>query len=109
VYQTLSRCGKPNCKCVREGALHAAWRLYWTEGGKTRLKILHPSEVADYQRLTGNYIRFRKARARLVKIHQKMIALVNQLEKGMTKSSVTHPILGGCFFIFIEVGIPSAD
>lgn len=88
VYQAVSKCGKPNCVCVREGKLHSAWRFYWTEGGKTLNRVLSKSEVDYYQKLTRNYRRFRKARARLVKIHKEMIELINILEKGMTKESV---------------------
>lgn len=88
VYLNKTRCGKPNCKCVREGILHTSWKLYWTEDGKTQQQTLKKSEVAYYQKLTKNYMRFRKARARMVKIHQEMMKLINLLEKGMTKSSV---------------------
>jgi hypothetical protein len=88
VYQSKSRCGKSNCKCVREGILHLVWRLYWTENGKTKLRALKYSELVYYQKLTRNYMRFRKARARSVKIHREMIELINVLEKGMTKGSV---------------------
>ena len=90
VYQTKSRCGRSNCRCVKEGSLHLIWRLYWTEDGKARLKALKKHEVYDYQRLTINYQRFRKARARLVKIHQEMIRLINLLEKGMTKGKIKY-------------------
>jgi len=90
VYQTKSRCGKPNCRCVKEGSWHLMWRLYWTEDGNARLKALKKHEVYDYQRLTANYQRFRKARARLVKIHQEMIRLINLLEKGMTKGKIKY-------------------
>jgi len=88
VYQSRSRCGKPNCRCVREGALHGVWKLYWTEGGKTKQQAIKKGTVYDYQRLTANYQRFRKARARLVKIYQEMIQLINFLEKGLTKGKV---------------------
>ncbi len=88
VYQAFSKCGKANCVCVREGKLHIAWRFYWTEGGKTLNRVLSKSEIVYYQRLTRNYQRFRKARARLVKIHKEMIELINILEQGMTKESV---------------------
>ncbi len=88
VYQTKSRCGKPNCKCVKEGAFHSVWRLYWSEGGKTKLIAIKKGTVYDYQRLTANYQRFRRARARLVKIYQEMIQLINFLEKGLTKGKV---------------------
>ncbi len=85
---TKSRCGKANCRCVKEGALHSAWKLYWTEGGKTRQKTIKKGKVYDYQRLTANYQRFRKARVRLVKIYQEMIQLINVIEKGLTKGKV---------------------
>jgi len=88
IYQASSKCGKPNCVCVREGKLHIAWRFYWTEDGKTLNRVLSKSEVDYYQKLTRNYIRFRKARARLVKIHKEMIEVINILEQGMTKESV---------------------
>jgi len=88
VYPTKSRCGKPNCKCVKEGALHTVWRLYWSEGGKTKLIAIKKGTVYDYQRLTANYQRVRRARARLVKIHWEMIKLINLLEKGLTKGKV---------------------
>ncbi len=90
VYQSKSRCGKPNCRCVKEGALHTVWRLYWTEGGKTKMRALKKGEVYNYQRLTANYQRFRKARARLVKLHQEMIALINFLEKGLIRGDVRN-------------------
>ncbi len=88
VCLSRSKCGKPNCRCVREGKLHGVWKLYWTEGGKTKLKALKKGEVYEYQHLTANYQHFRKARARLVKIYQEMIQLINFLEKGLTKANV---------------------
>lgn len=88
VYQAASKCGKPNCVCVREGKLHTAWRFYWTEGGKTLNRVISKSEVDYYQKLTRNYKRFRKARARLVKIHKEMLELIDILEQRLTKESV---------------------
>ncbi|MEO0136898.1 MAG: hypothetical protein ABIL86_05130 [candidate division WOR-3 bacterium] len=44
------------------------------------------SAVYDYQQLTANYQRFR--RARLVKIYQEMIQLINFIERGLTKGKV---------------------
>jgi len=90
VYQTKSRCGKANCKCAKEGALHPVWRLYWSEGGKTKLIAIKKGRVYEYQRLTTNYQRFRKARARLVKIYQEMMQLINSIEKGLTRGKVKN-------------------
>ncbi len=86
MYQSKSRSGKPNCRCVRERALHVVWKLYWTEGGKTKQIAIKKSAVYDYQQLTANYQRFR--RARLVKIYQEMIQLINFIERGLTKGKV---------------------
>lgn len=94
VCLSKSRCGKPNCRCVREGKLHAIWKLYWSEGGKTKLIAIKKGTVYDYQRLTANYQRFRKARARLVKIYQEMIQLINFIEKGLTKGKVKSYLKG---------------
>lgn len=94
VYQSKSRCGKPNCRCVREGKLHGVWKLYWTEGGKTKQIAIKKGGVYDYQRLTANYQRFRKARARLVRIYQEMIQLINFIEKGLTKGKVKSYLKG---------------
>lgn len=94
VYQSKSRCGKPNCRCVREGKLHGVWKLYWTEGGKTKQIAIKKGVVYDYQRLTANYQRFRKARARLVRIYQEMIQLINFIEKGLTKGRVKSYLKG---------------
>lgn len=95
VYQAVSKCGKPNCVCVREGKLHIAWRFYWTEHDKTLNRVISKSEVDYYQKLTRNYRRFRRARARLVKIHKAMIELIDILERGLTKESVKGHVKRG--------------
>ncbi|MEO0165715.1 MAG: hypothetical protein ABIL39_06215 [candidate division WOR-3 bacterium] len=60
-------------------------------GSYIRLKVvkqiaIKKSAVYDYQQLTANYQRFR--RARLVKIYQEMIQLINFIERGLTKGKV---------------------
>lgn len=82
VYDLQTRCGKPSCRCASdEGPRHSSTVLSWSEHGKTRLRTLPPGERARYQQLTDDYRRFRQARATLVKLHRRMLATVDQLEK----------------------------
>lgn len=82
VYQLQTRCGKPSCHCASDqGPLHSSTVLSWSERGKTRLRTLPPGERARSRQLTENYRRFRQARATLVKLHRRMLASLDQLEK----------------------------
>lgn len=84
VYELQTRCGKPSCHCAsREGPLHSSTVLSWSEHGKTRLRTLPPGERAHLRQLTENYRRFRQARATLVKLHRRMLATIDQLEKAL--------------------------
>lgn len=77
------KCGKKNCKCVREGKLHIVWRITRSNKGKTQTKSLCQSELMEkYKGLTDNYRRFRRARARLVKIQREALSLINRIERG---------------------------
>ena len=79
VYELRRRCGKPTCGCAR-GALHGTVVLSWSEGGRTRLRSLPPGRRADLRAAVHRYQRFRRARARLVKLHAEMLALIAELE-----------------------------
>jgi hypothetical protein len=82
VYELHTRCGKPSCRCAsEEGPLHSSTVLSWSEHGKTRLRTLPPGERAHFRELTDNYRRFRQARATLVKLHRRMLATLDRLEK----------------------------
>jgi len=84
VYQLQTRCGKPSCHCASdEGPLHLSPVLSWSEHGKTRLRTLPAGERARFQQLTGNYRRFRQTRAALVKLHRRMLATIDRLEKAL--------------------------
>lgn len=83
VYLMKTKCGKKGCKCERVGQLHTAWRFSRSQEGKTQAEYLSKKDVLRYKRLTQNYRRFRRARARLVKIHQEQIKLLNFLEEGL--------------------------
>jgi len=46
VYDLLTRCGNPVCRCRREGPIHPITRLSWKEGGRTRT-IKVPPELKE--------------------------------------------------------------
>jgi len=88
VYENKTKCGKGNCKCKMEGKLHLTWRIYWSEGGKTKVKAIKKGKYYEYKELTANYKRFREARAKLVKIQKEMIKIIDYIEKGLTKRNI---------------------
>jgi len=55
--------------------------LSWSDQGKTHLRTLPPGEHSRFRQWTENYRRFRRARAALVKLHQKMLVRIDRLEK----------------------------
>ena len=81
VYTLRRRCGKPTCGCA-QGHLHGTVVLSWSEAGRTRLQTLPPSRRGDVRAAVRRYQRFRRARARLVKLHAQMLRLIDALEAG---------------------------
>ena len=84
VYDLQTRCGKPSCHCASDpGPLHTSTVLSWSEHGKTRLRALPPGKRWALRQFTENYRRFRQARAALVKLHRRMLAHIDHLEKAL--------------------------
>ena len=84
VYELKTRCGKPSCHCAaEEGPLHSSTVLSWSQSGKTRLLSVPDGDRARWQRLTENYRRFRQDRAKLVKLHRRMLLTIDRLEKAL--------------------------
>jgi len=79
VYTLRRQCGKPTCACAR-GELHGSVVLSWSEAGRTRLRSLPPGRRGDVRAAVRRYQRFRRSRARLVKLHAEMLALIAALE-----------------------------
>lgn len=79
VYQQRRKCGKPNCACAT-GKPHRTMILSRSEEGRTRLVSIPEGRLVDLQVLTERYQRFRRARARLGQIYQKMLWLIDELE-----------------------------
>lgn len=80
VYELARKCGKPNCVCTR-GELHRSMVLTWSEKGKGRLLSIPPERLREVQQKSGEYLRFRRARARVTKIHREILAVLDRIEK----------------------------
>jgi len=80
VYQMARKCGKPNCICTR-GELHRSMVLSWSEGGKSRLFSIPPERVRELKEKSEEYLRVRRARARVTEICKEILALLDQMEK----------------------------
>ena len=85
IYKGKTKCGNKNCKCEREGELHEVWRYYRSENGKISNRTIKEGELIKLEKGTNNYKRFRKARMRLVKIHQEKLKIIDVLEKSKIK------------------------
>lgn len=84
VYELKTRCGKPTCHCASpDGPLHSTSVLSWSQAGKTRLRSIPDREATRLRRLTENYRRFRQNRAKLVKLHRRMLLTIDRLEKAL--------------------------
>ena len=84
VYDLRTRCGKRSCHCASKvGPLHSSTVISWSEHGKTRLRTLPPDERSHLRQLTESYRRFRNARAALVKLHRRILDLIDRLEKAL--------------------------
>jgi len=80
VYELARKCGKPNCICTR-GQLHRSMVLTWSEGGKSRLFSIPPERVGELKDKSEEYLRVRRARARVTEICREIIAVLDQMEK----------------------------
>jgi hypothetical protein len=83
VYRLRRKCGKAACRCL-EGHLHESWVLSVPEKGRKRMQAVPKGNRLKWQQMTDRYRRFRRARARLVKLFAEMIRLVDELERERT-------------------------
>lgn len=77
-YLLRRKCGKPNCRCTR-GDLHKRWVITRSEEGKDCIYGVPTEQRAQLRRLTGEYRRWQRARAVLVKRQQELLQRVDQL------------------------------
>lgn len=80
VYEMVRKCGKRSCPCTR-GRLHRTWVLSWSEQGKTRLLSIPAGRLAELQEKSVDYLRFRRARARVSESYREILALLDRIEK----------------------------
>jgi hypothetical protein len=85
VYELHTKCGKPSCRCADGTALHSCLVISWTAKGRKRLRTVPKEQRVELMALTHRYRRFRKARARLIEIHARMLSIVDRLEAARRK------------------------
>ncbi len=83
VYNLRRKCGKAGCRC-QDGHLHESWVLSVPEKGRKRMRAVPKGKRAQWQPMTERYRRFRRARARLVKLFAESIKWVDELERERT-------------------------
>lgn len=83
VYNLRRKCGKAGCRC-QDGDLHQSWVLSVPEKGSKRMRAVPKGKRMQWQSMTERYRRFRRARARLVKLFAEVIKLVDKLERERT-------------------------
>ena len=55
--------------------------LTWSEQGKSRLLSLPSERVVEVKKKSEEYLRFRRARARVTQIHRDILTLLDRIEK----------------------------
>jgi len=55
--------------------------LTWSEKGRSRLLSLPSERVGEVKKKSEEYVRFRRARARVTEIHRDLLALLDRIER----------------------------
>jgi len=79
VYELKRKCGKPGCKCA-QGELHSRMVLSASEKGKTSLHVIPHGFLVEIRIKVRRYQELRRARARLVEVHRKMLLVIDEME-----------------------------
>jgi len=79
VYELKRKCGKPGCKCA-QGKLHSRMVLSASEKGKTSLHVIPHGFLVEIRIKVRRYQELRRARARLVEVHRKMLRVIDEME-----------------------------
>ena len=80
VYELARKCGKPACACA-QGQLHRSMVLSWSHQGKTRLMTIPPEKLDRLKAASEEYLRYRRARARVTEIFKQILKLLDGIEK----------------------------
>ena len=84
IYILNRKCGKPTCKCNTSSYRHPSYYLYKSVKGKNTITYLKSEEVGKLKILTKNYMKYRQARAQLIKNEKELMDVINQIEKERT-------------------------
>lgn len=79
VYELKTKCGKPGCKCAK-GQLHHRMVLSASEKGKTKLRAIPRGSLVEVQSKVRCYQELRRARVRLIEVHNKMVQVIDEME-----------------------------
>ena len=80
VYELARKCGKPTCACAR-GERHRSMVLTWSHEGTSMLFSIPLERVSELQQKSEAYLKFRRARARVTEICQKIVGVMDRIEK----------------------------
>ena len=78
------KCGKAGCACTR-GDLHPTRYLSASQDGRTRMVYVSAEQAATVKPAAERYQRFRRARAQLVKLSTRTVALADRLQQALTE------------------------
>lgn len=90
LYRLRTKCGKPSCHCAH-GEPHAAWVLTRSELGQSKLYSVPAAQRPRLKRLTAEYRRFQRARARWVKLTGQLLRQVDAIEQARVQRWPTPP------------------
>ncbi len=80
VYTLARKCGKPTCACAR-GELHRSMVLTWSQEGKSKLFSIPPERLSELREKSEEYLRFRRARARVTELGKQIVGVMDRMEK----------------------------
>ena len=78
-YRLRTQCGKPSCHCAH-GQPHTAWVLSRSEQGQSKLYSVPAPDRPRLKRLTAEYRRFQRARARWGKLTARLLRHIDAIE-----------------------------
>jgi hypothetical protein len=84
VYELRTRCGKPNCVCLR-GELHRRWVFTESREGRKRLRVVPRGEEERWRRWAENYRQFRRRRAELVAVTERILEDLDSFEQAQRR------------------------
>lgn len=83
VHEQHTRCGKPNCVCVREGRLHAAWCVSYLLANRRRHRTIPARTLAKIQTLAERYRVLRQQRAEINRLFCRLLEVFDRLERSL--------------------------